>query len=413
MSEKRFAAIYVMPMLVSLFLMSGISSFWMRAYRQASFVHVSGFCRTILEDAPELETQLLSSLKKYSADGGQESAAEGFLLQYGYDGSEFTKDTALSAYGLLAAAACATVCAFFVSGLCLYRGGRRRIDGLTAYLERVNAGADKTLVQTGEDLFSRLQDEMYKTVTALYQTREAAVKAKERFAENLANIAHQLKTPITAASLSLQMLERAGLHDGGANRDGGGKNPHFAAQAEKYAGQIKRQLMRLQGLEEALLTLSRIDAGMLHLERTGVDAYTVLNLAADNLEELLKKKEVSVSILEGGTAEFCGDMEWTMEALLNLMKNCLEHSERGKTIRCSYSQNPLYTQILIQDEGTGFAQEDLPHLFERFYRGKGAIGNGIGIGLSLARSIMELQNGTVTAGNLPEGGACFEVRIYA
>lgn len=110
---------------------------------------------------------------------------------------------------------------------------------------------------------------------------------------------------------------------------------------------------------------------------------------------------------------FGGDLEWTMEAFINLLKNCMEHSQPSGTVHCVYSGNPLYVEIRIWDDGTGFDTEDLPYLFERFYRGKRAVGNGIGIGLALARSIFELQNGIITAYNLQNGGACFEIRIYS
>lgn len=101
-----------------------------------------------------------------------------------------------------------------------------------------------------------------------------------------------------------------------------------------------------------------------------------------------------------------------MEALINLLKNCMEHSPPGGTIHCDYAENPLYVEIRIWDGGPGFDPEDLPHLFQRFYRGRHAVGNGIGIGLALARSLLERQNGTIHAYNLQGGGACFEIRIY-
>lgn len=176
---------------------------------------------------------------------------------------------------------------------------------------------------------------------------------------------------------------------------------------------MERQLARLNRLEESLLTLSEIDAGTLRLEFLRVDIYTALNLAAENLNDLLMKENISVDIPDHGCIEIYGDIEWTMEALINLMKNCMEHSKPGGTIHCDYSSNPLYAEILIWDDGEGFRQEEIPHLFERFYRGKGADGNGIGIGLSLAQSIFELQNGNISARNLPEGGACFEIRMYS
>ena len=106
------------------------------------------------------------------------------------------------------------------------------------------------------------------------------------------------------------------------------------------------------------------------------------------------------------------DLDWTMEAIINLMKNCMEHN-KGGVITSTYGQNPLYTEIVIRDEGEGFAKEDMAHLFERFYRGKNAGEGGIGIGLALAKEIIERQNGTIRAKNLPEGGACFEIRFYS
>lgn len=263
---------------------------------------------------------------------------------------------------------------------------------LAEYLEQVNAGKAMVLCASGEDEFSKLEDEIYKTVTFLYQTRDNAVRAKNAFAENLSNIAHQIKTPITAISLSVQTAK---------GKDNG-----------KYPEQIQKQLSRLTRLEEALLVLSRLDAGTLLLKRENTDVFTVLVLAADNLQELLSEAGVRIDIPELGEMAISADLDWTMEAVMNLMKNCKEHNPGG-VIHCRYEQNALYTKILIWDEGEGFAKEDIPHLFERFYRGKNAAAGGIGIGLALAKEIVERQNGTIRAKNRQSGGACFEIRFYS
>ena len=273
------------------------------------------------------------------------------------------------------------------------RYNRKRIVELTEYLECVNIGKFDKIILSREDSFSHLEDEVYKTVTTLRQTRDEAVKTKENFADNLANIAHQLKTKITTVSLSLQLFKKS--------------------KSMMYFQQIEHQLEQLHWLEEALLTLSKIDAGVLQLECSKVDIYTALTLATENLNEWLVEKEVSVIIPNHGCIEIEGDLEWTMEAFINVIKNCIEHSVHGGTIHCDYSKNPLYVEILIWDEGNGLKEEDIPHLFERFYKGKKTKQNGIGIGLSLARSIFEMQNGNITAGNRPEGGACFEIRVYS
>lgn len=369
------------------------AAFFVYRHQQAQFLQLSQICERLAETEPEMKQSLLQVLKQYRDRAGWTNKESGFLLLYGYKPADFringqTGLWLIIGVSFLAGSLC-LLFLFFLSG----RQKRRRIEELTGYLEQVNRQGAANLIQQKEDDFSMLQDEIYKTVTALNQTKEAALEAKKNYGDNLANIAHQLKTPITAASLSLQLLKE--------------KEPSV------YVEQVLWQLERLSVLEEGLLRLSRIDSGSLNLEQKQVDIYTVLNLAADNLSELLEKKQVTVDIPEHGCISICGDMEWTMEAFLNLLKNCMEHSEPGGTIHCDYARNPLYTEILVWDEGEGFAKEDLPKLFQRFYRGKNAKEGGIGIGLALARSVFELQNGVVSARNLPDGGALFEVRFYS
>lgn len=378
---------------VSLLNIALVSVFWAYWYSQAQFDLLSRICGRMAEMGPEAEQRLLTMLKQYRSGAGWRSEESGFLLQHGYRAKDFWMNGQPGFWIVTGAFFVAGSLFFLLLFFLLERKKRRRIEELTAYLEQVNLQGVGTMIPGREDEFSLLQDEIYKTVTALYQTRENALKAKENYADNLANIAHQLKTPITAASVSLQLFK--------------------AKEPSLYVEQALGQLERLGVLEEGLLRLSRIDSGNLKLKREQVDIYTVLNLAADNLCELLEEKQVTVEIPEHGCIAISGDMNWTMEAFLNLLKNCMEHSASGGRIYCDYSQNPLYVEILIWDEGAGFAKEDLPYLFKRFYRGKDAGDGGIGIGLALAKSIFELQNGTITARNLPDGGACFEVRVYS
>lgn len=295
---------------------------------------------------------------------------------------------------LIGAAAGSTLLltAFLIGCLIWRKKENKRISALTDYLEKVNTGQRGVLFSTGEDELSKLQDEIYKTVTELYQTREAALNARKSLAENLDNIAHQIKTPITSISLSTQMM--------------------YEEPSPVHLKEIRRQLSRLTHLEESLLLLSRIDAGTLPLERKEIDVFTVLMLAADNLQELFRKADVSVHIPEADEMMITADMDWTMEAVMNLMKNCMEHTPPGGMVSCAYEENPLYVQIRIWDTGSGFVKEDIPRLFERFYRGQNAKAGSIGIGLSLARGIIERQNGTVSAQNLAGAGACFEIRFY-
>lgn len=394
MNERRKQGILLLfPVAILLLGIIFTTTLFYHTYRQIAYQHISAFCEILLENSPEVEPQLLSSLKEYHSLSEQEIAENNYLGIYGYRAGEFCKELPTHTFILPVMLFLTVSGAFVLTAWLFRRRSQKRIVDLTEYLERVNIGAGGTLIQSQEDDFSRLQDEIYKTVTTLYQTREAAVSAKKNFADNLANIAHQLKTPITAAFLSLQLMKKE--------------------TANEYANQIEKQLDRLNRLEESLLMLSKIDAGTLLLKHERVDLYTALNLAAENLNDLLQDSHISIEIPENGCIEFFGDLEWTMEAFINLMKNCMEHSQPDGIVHCDYSDNPLYAEIRIWDDGTGFDTEDLPHLFDRFYRGRRAVGNGIGIGLALARSIFELQNGTITAYNRRNGGACFEIRLYS
>ena len=371
-------------------------------YSRLQFDLVNVICGEVLEQEPEMKHIVSAALKEYTGGNADGVAMGDVLSVLGYDISDFSDSSV--AYDIMFAATgfLAGIVLFAVTYAFRNKTEAKRIEELSDYLEQVNMGKAVVLSVSGEDLFSKLEDEIYKTVTFLYQTKDAAVQAKNDFAENLSNIAHQIKTPITAISLSLQTLSEMPI-----------KKEYETDRME----QIKKQLNRLIHLEESLLVLSRLDAGTLMFQKEDVDVFTLLVLAADNLQELFADSGTFIDIPESGEMAVTADLNWTMEAVINVMKNCMEHNAGG-IVHCSYGQNPLYTEIFIWDEGDGFAKEDIPHLFKRFYRGKNADscgnirGSGIGIGLALSKEIIEHQNGTIRAKNLPNGGACFEIRLY-
>lgn len=356
----------------------------------------------IVRQEPETEKVIASALKEYMGGAPDGAEADEILSALGYRSPDFSVSNDGKGALWAAAGAAAGVFLFLITFVRRNKAEALRIQALADYLREAHAGRARLLKAPGEDDFSKLEDEIYKTVTFLYRTKEAAVQAKNDFAQNLSNIAHQIKTPITAISLSVQMMRQ----------DFDGQNFSDAACLPvKYTEQMEKQLLRLTHLEEALLVLSRIDAGTLPLRKEETDIYTILVLAADNLQELSAGSGTSIEVEECGEMSVIADLDWTMEAFMNVMKNCMEHN-RGGTVHCSCIQNSLYTEILIQDDGEGLAKEDIPHLFERFYRGKNAGENGIGIGLALSKEIIERQNGTIRAENKPEGGALFEIRFY-
>lgn len=391
MTEKRNRAWMVLLILAVSLITASFSAVLLNNYHlKRRFELLGTFCGEVIHARPDMEQTILELVKE--TDGMTLSGRQNFLQTFGYRASDFGQDGGIIflavGVGLLIGGLL-----FFLAFWYWHRRSILQIKMLTDYLEKINTGSQGLLLEASEDDCSKLQDEIYKTVTTLYQTRDAAIAAKNNFADNLANIAHQLKTPITTLSLSVQMMEA---------------NPSL-----EYISQMKKQLSRLTYLEEALLLLSRIDAGTLSFHRRFVDVFTLLMLAADNLQQILKQAGVKIDIPEMEEIKVFVDLDWTMEAIMNLMKNCVEHSEEGMTVHCSCEENPLYVQIKIWDEGRGFLKEDMPHLFERFYRGKSAKKDSVGIGLSIAKEIIEMQNGILSANNLVTGGACFEIRLYS
>lgn len=361
-------------------------------YSRQRFNQLNVICEEILEQEPEAQKIIAAALKEYTNGNIGNRAENDILSTLGYSASDFTDSS--SAMNILFVIISFLTGVFLFGVIFLYRNKveAKRIQALANYLEQVNTGKAVILGAAREDEFSKLEDEIYKTVTSLYQTKDTAIEAKNGFADNLANIAHQLKTPITAISLATQMMRE--------NND------------RNHLAQIEKQLVRLTHLEESLLVLSRLDAGTLLLQKKETDVFTILMLAADNLQELFDQSETALDIAELGEMAVFVDLDWTMEAIINLMKNCMEHN-KGGWVHCTYAQNPLYTEILIWDEGEGFAKEDIPYLFERFYRGQNANEGGIGIGLALSKEIIERQNGTIRAKNISDAGACFEIRFYS
>ena len=388
MSKKSNIKITVLFVLSISLIVAAMTTYLLTLYyRHVCFHILGGFCDSMIENNPDSRQAVLESLKTHDFH----MTGENILSKFGYYPSNLgiTDATVLgiAVLGFLAGGI------LFLFTFCYWhRKSDDRIQVLTEYLEKINTGVQGLVLESSDDEFSKLQDEIYKTVTELYQTREEALTVRNNYAENLSNIAHQLKTPITSISLTIQMVKE-----------------HLG---DTRTAEIQGQINRLMYLEEALLLLSRIEAGTLAFDRKPTDVFTILSLASDNLYELFMQKGVLIEIPEMGEMNINVDLNWTMEAVMNLMKNCMEAAGTGTAVHCSYEKNPLYVQMRIWDEGEGFAKEDLPHLFERFYRGENAKNTGIGIGLSISQAIIEMQNGIIRACNLPNGGACFEVRFY-
>ncbi len=242
-----------------------------------------------------------------------------------------------------------------------------------------------------------LQNEIRKLTLELRDRAAALQEEKIELADFMADVSHQLRTPLTSVHLILSML----------------RNPSLTEE-QRLSGirELQQMMQRMDWLINSLLKMSRLDSNTAHMQKEPISVAAVVKKAADGLAVPMELREQTLELKIPPTASFSGDLSWSAEALGNIMKNCMEHTPSGGTITVEAEENPLYCRICIRDTGSGIEAEDLPHLFERFYRGKNANAESIGIGLALARMIITEQNGTVKAENHPEGGAQFTIRFY-
>ena len=385
---------YLLPMAVAVIVL-GILSLWhITAMRQAEAVFLDRTA-AILMLAPEQEKAIVSALKK--RDDALVLSGYNLLSQYGYTRGESVLLRRQDYTGGIMLSVILAACVGLVVLLLRNRETkrqRRRVASLTEYLGQVNAGEYRLRLAAGEDLLSSLEDELYKTIVLLREGREQAAAARQSLADNLAGIAHQLKTPLSSITLIADLLSSR-------SREG------EAVQA----AQISTQAQKMTGLIASLLALSRVDAGTLTMEKKQVDVGELCGCAAEAVLPLFSDADIVLSLPEKDTV-YMGDMEWSIQAVANILKNCFEHTPSGGEISVSSEENPLFTAICIQDNGPGILREDLPHLFERFYRGRQTKKDSVGIGLALSKALIEAQNGTLTAENLPERGARFVIKFF-
>ena len=271
----------------------------------------------------------------------------------------------------------------------------RKLEKLSAQLERLmQDGTSLSIADYEEGELSVLASQLQKVTLRLKENAEALSRDKRFLADSLADISHQLRTPLTTMNLTLGLL----------------KNDPEPAEREELLREFSALLSRTEWLVETLLKLSRLDAGMVPLSPGTCTAGSLFARSSEPLLIPMELKEQTLT-MEGEEIPLTVDPVWIAEAIGNILKNCVEHTPAGGTIRLSAEDNPLYTAIVIEDDGPGFAGEDLPHLFERFYKGKNGTSNGYGIGLALAQKIITAQGGTIQASN-GENGACFTIRFY-
>jgi len=297
-------------------------------------------------------------------------------------------------FGILLLAQGVLLSVYFIS-LTLYR--YNQIKKLSAYLKKIQKGEYSLDIRDNkEGELSILKSEIYKVTNMLSEYNEKLKNDKILLSEHMADISHQLKTPLTSMMVMVDLLKDENLP---------------ADKRKQFTSQIYAQLERIEWLVTSLLTISKLDADVIEMKQVRIKAGDLIQSAVEPVLIPMELKEIDLSVSGEDNIITC-DPHWMREALLNILKNCIEHTMPGGKLKISVNDNPLYSEIVIEDTGVGISKEDLPYIFTRFYRGKNSSSDSVGIGLAMSRSIILRQGGDISVKSVEGQGSTFTVKLY-
>lgn len=289
-----------------------------------------------------------------------------------------------------------TAAAFGAAFATFTKARYRTISQISDQIDLVLHNADHLYIgESNEGELSILQSEITKMTLRIREQNDALRKEKEHLADSLADIAHQLRTPLTSANLILSLIE----------------NTSDDSERKSLMRETEELFMQMDWLLTSLLKLSRLDAGIVEFQRGQISVDRLISSALRPLLISMELHNVALRTDVPKDAVIWGDFSWLSEAIQNILKNCMESAGDNGKIEILCEDTLLFTEISVRDNGAGFEKEELPRLFERFYRGKNTDTAGYGIGLALCKMIITRQAGTITANNHPDGGAVFAIRF--
>lgn len=400
-TEERHLLLRMAVLALSALLLAAALGVTITAYVNHALADTyAGIVGTVVQKYPQAETQVVQDLS--GPDALFVSFGHQVLDRYGlHDLSAAQRGIGAELLVRLLPAGLVLmglVCAGFVLLLVGYRRAiSAQLAGLSTYLRQLEAGDYALDVRdNGEGNFSLLKNDLYKVTVCLREQAELLQKDKTALSNLIADISHQIKTPLTSLGVLADLLA---------------EDPPEEDRRAFIEGS-RAQLGRIQWLITALLKLARLDAGMAAFKSEPVALRDLIQRALEPLQIPFEIKKQNLEVHEDDGASFIGDLNWSAEALTNVIKNCVEHTPEGGKITITYAANALYTEIIVSDDGEGIANADLPNIFNRFYRGANAGQNSVGIGLALAKAIFNAQNGDIAVRSQRGMGTSFEIRFF-
>lgn len=401
MRRRLLRIVFPVALIASIIAVVASLVFWRTEehYRTASNQEAAALLgvATTTNDAAEM----IANLRHPSA--AQISTGTELLYHYGYLPSDYASLSAGRFFQQTLLLMLAAIIIFAVAVI-IYFGWRDRrrsqqVTRLITYIQHLNERVyDLRLEQNSEDELSQLSNELYKFMVVLREAAENNQKARQQLETALADISHQLRTPLT----SMQVLVD-NIHD----------DPNMpVAVRQDFLRSISRQVESMSDLVTTLLNLAKFDNGTIHLQRSFVETGELLQKVCRKLEVLADLCEVTITLEGDLHAKVRLDQRWQVEALTNIVKNCLEHSDPGSQVTLRAQDGPLFWRLHIIDTGEGIAAKDLRRIFDRFYKTANSVADSVGIGLAFAKTVIEADRGQITAKSQVGRGTEFIVTYF-
>ena len=367
-----------------------------RAYSKVINDKINMIISRVIEEYPEIkEEDILEIINS------KEEPQENILQKYGYDEDIANINAIKTTMEHNITQNIILLAIFGVVSLAVYTTyvliQEKKIREINDYLKQLNKGIYTLKIEdNGEGEFSKLRNELYKTTVLLKEAAENSEKEKEQLTDSLADISHQIKTPITSIRILLDNLE---------------DNPDMEPEVRKdFIREISKQIDWISSLVISLLKMAKFDAGTIKMENSKINAKKLIDNVLDNLSILIEIKEIEVITKIDEKASFIADYKWQLEAITNIVKNAIEHSMQNSKIYITVENTSMFLKIKVRDEGKGISKKDRKHIFERFYKSRDSKEGKVGIGLPLAKTIIEQNNGYIKVDSEPDKGTTFEIK---
>lgn len=380
---------------------AAVSAFELESVLKSTNSAVVQILENVKEKHPEVSERELAEILN---DKSNNSQAENNLKKYGIDiesdwavyKNHGTATFIITANAILCAVSCLALTAIFLK---YCKNQKAEAERLAGYLRKINRrNYDLELKANSEDEMSQLQSEIYKTTVMLKEQADNSQKDKENLKQSLSDISHQLKTPLTSIMVMLDdIIEDENMPED-IKRD--------------FLNDIRRSSNSISFLVQSILTLSKLDANSIVLKSRTENVKKILDECVKNTEVLAEIKGVETSVECDDSLTLSCDFKWLCEAITNIVKNCIEHTIEGGFVKLKAEKTSLCTKITVTDNGCGIAKEDLPHIFERFYKGRNSDENSVGIGLALAKTIIEKSGGSIYADSEQGKGTKFTITVF-